>query len=239
MCRENTVKPHLPGRTTEVYAINIINSLHLFHFSECSAKPLTTNEDPVRLTDMQEPTLYDSPGTAIYASNHYERPTDDPDKPTSRQKDENGKEFQYDYATREETSILPFILNGDITSADKTSGFAKPRRKQNRDTDRCSDTVDTTGALQPSETRYRRTEKMPIYHTLEEDSRGADDNTSAYAEPHENLDLPASDKPVYYTLKEDSPETDDEKSAYAEPQKNPDLQVSDKPIYHTLEEHTP
>ncbi|XP_028410782.1 uncharacterized protein LOC114533463 [Dendronephthya gigantea] len=197
-------------------------------YEDSSAKPFACYEDPALFTaEMQGLTPYDSPGITICSGNHYERPKDGPDQPISRQNGKDSKEFQYDYATREETSQLPHILNGDITLADETSGAAKPRREQNSD------------SLQPSEKREQRIVKTPIYQTLEEDSPENDSNKSAYEEPHKNPNSRASDKPVYYTLEEDSPAVDDIISAYATPHENKDSSTSSKPIYHTLEEHTP
>ncbi|XP_028410783.1 uncharacterized protein LOC114533464 [Dendronephthya gigantea] len=149
---------------------------------DCSANPLASYEDPT----LQK---YDSPGITIHDANHYERPTDIPDQPISRQNDQNDNEFHYDYATREETSVLSF-------------GVAKPCRKQNSDTCHCSHTVDNTEPLQPSEKRDDQ--------ASEDDSFWADDdNKPAYQqEPQENPDSHTADKHIYHTLEEDSPEND-------------------------------
>ena len=114
-------------------------------------KPMISCQEPdTQLTDIEATASpYQRPGATICAESHYESPMDGPPPENSHPNPLNNNEFQYDYATREETSLLPYILNGDIIfEDDNTSGSLSSRDKH--------------------ESRSEETRERPFYHTLEE-----------------------------------------------------------------------
>ena len=158
----------------------------------------------------QQPTSheYESPGATVPGGDQYECPTNGPTQQNSKKDRRKKPEFQYDYATREETNLLPLILNGDVIFEDDASKSARSRKKQDSHAGKTSkkpfyDTLEedksgTTDRKPGQDAKAGESEGKPIYHTLEED-------TSNAFNPRKELDTHAkhSREPVYQTLDND------------------------------------
>ena len=178
------------------------------------SNPLMGYEDPAQMQHLT-PNPYESPGVSIHVGNHYEYPTNNPSPQNTLQNHLNNN-FQYDYATREETSLLPLIRNGDVVFEEDTSESRRPREKRDAQ------------AGQSSE--------KPSYHTLEEDTSGTIDTTSGSAKScvrRDSLAGQSGEKPFYHTL-----QLEKDTSDVSHPREELDAHAKhsrEQSFYHTLE----
>jgi hypothetical protein len=199
----------------------------LLNFSESTAyNPKSAYEDPIQLSKVkQPPKSYDKPGTTIPSGSFYDEPASGPPPPNSKQNPANNNNLQYDYATREETSLLPLILRGDVTFTDDPPELPKPRK---------------TG--QPTES--------PYYHTLDNDSSKNTDSNAGESDGnplYHTLEAKKSDEshpgkendgnPLYHTLEaeksdESHPGNENDAKAKNSGEKPPD----NTPFENTYEE---
>jgi hypothetical protein len=176
------------------------------------SNPLMGYEDPAQMQHLT-PNPYESPGVSIHVGNHYEYPTNNP-SPQNTLPNRLNNNFQYDYATREETSLLPLIQNGDVVFEEDTSESRRPREKRDAQ------------AGQSSE--------KSLYHTLEEDTSGTIDTTSGSAKlcvRRDSLAGQSGEKPFYHTLEKDT-------SDVSHPREELDAHAKhsrEQSFYHTLE----
>ena len=206
-----------------------------------TSMPMTSYEEPGQLITPNH--QYESPGTAIHVGNLYEDLTYSISQQNSVKTPPKNNNFQYDYATREGTSLLPLTLNGDVIFEYDTSGPQSSREKRDDHTGQSDQKPfyhtldeDATGTDKNSSEQSKLGEKqqsqeMPYYHTLDEDPSGTDRNLTDQSKLSEKGDshpgLP-HEKHVYETLEENTSPMDPEPS-------NTD---GKKPLYHTLENET-
>ena len=186
-------------------------------FPETTGGDIMTNyEEPGELIKTQPPTAnsYESPGKTIHVGSLYEDPTYSISQQDSVKIPPKNNNFQYDYATREEDSILPLILNGDVIFEDGKPGSQSLREKRD-----CH-------AGQPH--------PQPFYHTLDEDISGTDKNSLEQPKSCDKHDSHAGlphEKAIYHTLEEDTSLTDNDAS-------KPSNAHDKKPLDHILEKDT-
>jgi hypothetical protein len=178
------------------------------------SNPLMGYEDPAQMQHLT-PNPYESPGVSIHVGNHYEYPTNNPSPQNTLQNRLINNNFQYDYATREETSLLPLTRNGDVVFEEDTSESRRPREKRDAQ------------AGQSSE--------KPLYQTLEEDTSGTIDTTSGSAKSCVRRDSglagQSGEKQFYHTLEKDT-------SDVSHPREELDAHAKhsrEQSFYHTLE----
>ena len=168
--------------------------------------PMSPYEDPSKRNKIQQPTpnSYASPGMSIPVGSDYECPDNGSPQQNS---DENklNNNFQYDYATREETSLLP--LNGDVKENSRTSSLRQ--------------------------TRDANADSNPVYYTLEEDKDVAGGNLPTPPEdPLQEGKVSqagkSSKQPIYHILEDDTSHQEEKRGAGAK-------QLKQQPVYHTLE----
>lgn len=194
----------------------IICLIVLFPETTAGDVMMTNYEEPGQLIKTEQPTpnQYESPGTTIHVGSLYEDPTYSISQQNSVKIPPKNNNFQYDYATREENSLLPLILNGDAIFEDDTPGSQSLREERDRH----------AGQSHPK----------PFYHTLDEDTCGTDKNSPEQSKLCDTQDSHAGlphEKPTYHTLEEDTSLTDNDAT---EPSSTHDK----KPLYHTLEKDT-
>ena len=197
-----------------------------------TSMPMTSYEEPGQLIAPNH--QYESPGTELHVGSLYEDPTYSISQQNSVKTPPKNNNFQYDYATREETSLLPLTLNGDVIFEYDTSGSQSSREKRD----------DHAG----------KSDQKPFYHTLDEDATGTDKNSeqSKLGEKQQS-----HEQPFYHTLDEntsgtgrnltDQSKLSGERDSHAglphgenTSPMDPETSNTDdkKPLYHTLENET-
>ena len=155
---------------------------------------MTHYEDPSQRNKIQQPTPnpYASPGMSIPVGSDYECPDNGSPQQNS---DENklNNNFQYDYATREETSLLP--LNGDVKENSDAAGNPFYHTLE-EDKDVAGGNLPTPpeDPLQEGKvSQAGKSSKQPIYHILEDDTSHQEEKRGAGAKQ-------LKQQPVYHTL---------------------------------------
>ena len=157
------------------------------------------------MTKMKQlnPHSYVSAGTTIAAGSVYDEPAT-PTLPNSGQKPPNNNNFQYDYATREETSLLPLILNGDVVLKDDPPELPKSRPARQSREKPFYHTLDE-GKSGTTDSNASQPYGNPLYYTLE-----ADPSHPAANEPDES-GKNSQEQPVYHSLENNYEEVDNVK----------------------------